>query len=103
MRTLILPALLALAFTAGRADAQIVIGNGYAQPYYGSYQPYGYQSYYGGSRVINGGYGNYSTFGNQSYYRGGYNNFGSYYGGNAYRSYGGNYGGYRGMSYGRRR
>ena len=119
MRRLVIPAAVAaaLALAPTPGQAQIVIGSGYAQPYYGGFG----QPYYGGAAIGNGGivqaaegyllnqaglggyapytsgygsFGNYygNSFGNYGYqpYSGyGYNSYGNYYGGNAYRSYGG--------------
>jgi len=124
MRNFILAAAVALAVGTSPADAQIVIGSGYSQPYYGGSQPYfgGYsQPYYSGAAIGDGGLiqaaggylldqaglggyvapytSGYGNFGTQPYYGGGYRTYGSYYGGNTYRSYGGG----RGNGWGRRR
>ena len=116
MRRFIIPAaaVAALALAPATSQAQIVIGSGYSQPYYGGYsQPYygGYSQPYSapigqgglvqaaegyilnqtglGSYVApyTTGYGGYSNFGN-------YSTFGTPYYGNSYRTYSPYAGGY---------
>lgn len=115
MRKLIYPAaaIAALALAPSTSQAQIVIGSGYSQPYYGGYTQPGFggaaignggivqaaegyllnQAGLGGYAPYTSGYGSFGNYygnsGYQPYYGGGYRSYGTYYGGNTYRGYGG--------------